>query len=134
MLIYVNLITILTEYRRTYAKLKLLYEHFGQFQYSDQRDKGQIQTYVDEDGYYVKTKSKIKEYDSSLFRSIAVHILGEIEEKEYSTVVRKKNEPLRKKFELIAKIMNPNAKKNELDAKKKWASTQIKKHLLVKKN
>ena len=29
-----------------------------------------------------------------------------------------KNEPLRKKYELIAKIMNPNEKNNELDAKK----------------
>ena len=77
---------MLNDHRNTYDNLKRSYEHFGQFQYLDQRDKGEIETYVDK-YEFVRITSKIKEENNiSLIRSIAVYKEGKIKERERSNL------------------------------------------------
>ena len=83
-LFYVNLIIILNYYRNTYDNLNQSYQHFGQFQYSFQGDRGQIQTRAYKYRGYVEIKSIIKENDIFLNRSITVYKHGVIEETEWS--------------------------------------------------
>ena len=76
---------MLNDYRNTYDNLKRTYEHFGQFQYSDQRDQGEIET--SEDKYeFVRITSRLEENNISLIRSIAVYKEGKIEEGELSNL------------------------------------------------
>ena len=82
--ILVLLVSILNYYRSTYNNLERLYEHFGQFQYLDQRDPGKIYTKVDEDGSRVWITSIIKEKYCYFFRSIKVYEEGKIKEEEWS--------------------------------------------------
>ena len=69
---------MLNDCRNTYDNLKLSYEHFGQFQYSDQRDQGEIKTDVYA-GDWVWVESKIEEGFRSLSRFIVVNKEGIVE-------------------------------------------------------
>ena len=79
-------VSVLNNYRNTYDNLKRYYEHFGQFQYSDQRNIGKIKTYVFNrygPDNYIEVESRIKESNTLFFRSVKVYEEGKIKEEEW---------------------------------------------------